>query len=420
MTQKKRHDSISFKEGMRLIRADLADRLMLFKEMIADYGKFILPILLLILVAGTVIFSLSARDRFAEASHVVDKTISETVKQVLPVKETPFETDANPEVVQLIRDYYEALENGDAETLEIIQSSVTSSESIRLNIMAKYIDHYDNITVYTKQGPYEDSFIVYVTSDVYLKNREEATPGLQAFYVSKNEHDVYYINTNQLTDDEADYISKIVTQGDVIDLKNTVNVNYNTLMLQNEELSDYWANLSVEIDTAVGEQLKLDALLKDNGETALAAAEQTTEEDAGQTTVTSNKTIKVRASQTVYVRKSASITADKIGTANAGTTYVLLEEMINGWSKVKYEKTEGYIKTEYLERLENINDLSVIGSVTATTGLNVRSEPKQNSTKLGVLSRGDTVDLIVVNDGWCKINYKGEIGYVKADYVTIN
>lgn len=417
MAGKNTRNSISFREGMRLIRAELADRLMLFWEVIADYGKFILPIILVVLLVGTVAFSLHARERFFAASNVVDETLNATIKDVLPVRDVPFEVNAYPEVNRLMLDYYEALESGDIEALENIQSAVTSAESIRLSIMAKYIDHYDNFVIYTKQGPYEDSFIVYVSSDVYLKDREEATPGLQAFYVCRNESEIYYINSNQLNEKEAEYLSEIVSQSDVIDLRNTVNVNYNTLMSKNEDLSNYWAALSIGIDTAVGEQLKLDAKLK---ETLEEKDNSTVVVEEPDTPVQTSGTIKVRASQTVYVRKSASITADKIGTANAGTTYVLVEEMINGWSKVKYEKTEGYIKTEFLERLENIKDLSVIGSVTATTGLNVRSEPRQNSSKLGVLSRGETVDLIVVNDGWCKINYKGDVGYVKADYVTIN
>ena len=66
---------------------------------------------------------------------------------------------------------------------------------------------------------------------------------------------------------------------------------------------------------------------------------------------------------------------------------------------------------------ENAADAEVIGTVTATTNINVRASGSQSADRLGVLAGGETVELIAKENGWCKIIYNGQIGYVKADYV---
>lgn len=417
----KSKNKVTFKEFIHLVSEDIKDRLTVFRDKLIDNGRIVFPVLLVLLAVLTLFLAHNARAKVVAASVEIDDTISKTIRVVGEVMNVPFEEDAYPALNQLIYDYYEALAYADVEAITNIQSAVSNTEVIRLGKMADYIDRYENIKVYSKPGPYENTFIAYVYSDVFLKGREEATPGLQAFYIDCDEYGGYFINNNQLTADEAEYIRAIALQGDSIDLKNSVNVSYQNLMEENAELNNFWAELSVQIDLAVGEELALDALLQAQlaeGDTG-ADSEGANEGAGGNTTTSSSGTIKVRTTASVNVRKSASQTADKIGTASAGTTFVLIEEMINGWSKIKYEKSEGFIKTEYLEKLENVDDLSVIGKATATTGLNVRSEPNQTSTKLGTLSRGQTVELIIIQDGWCKIKFKGQVGYVKADYVTI-
>ena len=55
--------------------------------------------------------------------------------------------------------------------------------------------------------------------------------------------------------------------------------------------------------------------------------------------------------------------------------------------------------------------------MTATTTVNVRMAPSQDAEKLGVLAGGDSAGLLERVDDWCKINYNGSVGYVKAEYV---
>ena len=91
---------------------------------------------------------------------------------------------------------------------------------------------------------------------------------------------------------------------------------------------------------------------------------------------------------------------------------------VNGWTKIVYEGSDGYIKSEYLQMEESAEGQEVIGTVTATTNINVRAAASEDAERLGLLSGGDSLELLANENGWCKVNYGGKIGYVKAEYVT--
>lgn len=423
-------DHLSFKETMADFRASVKDLLLLNKEWLTDYGRVILPIVLFVCIIATVFVALSARSRVEAAAREAEEALAESKTEVVEVTETEFEVDAYPEINLMFEEYYAALGDGDIDGLALIQGTVSETEELRLQAMGPYIDRYDDIVVYTKPGPYIDTYIAYVTVNVYLKEQETCTPGLQAFYVCKDENGAFYINTSELTEEEANYIADIAGQADVVDLQNTINVQYTELMDENEELKNYWAQISVEIDSSVGETLTEEAVEQAKLEEEAAAREQAAKDDdpdSEENNGTAAETTVIRTVTTtddVNVRKSASATADKLGYAYAGTTFDVIETMTNGWTKIDYNGTEAYIKSEFLWETETVvttggDDTSTSGTTTyiyAVGALNVRSEPSATATKVGVLSDGDSVELIEESDGWSKIRYNGTIAYVKSEY----
>ena len=142
-----------------------------------------------------------------------------------------------------------------------------------------------------------------------------------------------------------------------------------------------------------------------------------------------------KAITVVNVRSSDSETADKLGKLQTGGTYRLYENRINGWSKIDYNCTESFVKTDYLEIIaeetetdaeeeqnEETTETTLLdtsdGYVTAKTTVNVRERANQNSDKLGVIYQGEKLELIMQQaDGWCKVKYKGKEGYVKTEFV---
>lgn len=51
-------------------------------------------------------------------------------------------------------------------------------------------------------------------------------------------------------------------------------------------------------------------------------------------------------------------------------------------------------------------------------GLRVRQSPSTNSSVIGSVNKGQTLQVTEVSNGWDKINYNGQIGYVSDSYVT--
>ena len=49
--------------------------------------------------------------------------------------------------------------------------------------------------------------------------------------------------------------------------------------------------------------------------------------------------------------------------------------------------------------------------------LNVRKGANAKSTKLGIVKKGQTLEVISISNGWAKINFKGNTGYVSSKYL---
>lgn len=52
--------------------------------------------------------------------------------------------------------------------------------------------------------------------------------------------------------------------------------------------------------------------------------------------------------------------------------------------------------------------------------LNVRSEASQESDALGIVDKGETFQIISQGTEWIEIDYNGNNGFVKAEFVEIN
>ena len=207
-----------------------------------------------------------------------------------------------------------------------------------------------------------------------------------------------------------------------MEFNNKITVEYNELMVDHPEVLQYISELDSQVSIAVGEKLA-NQVAGDSQNTDGENTEGTT--DGGQETSTEGGDQPaeeqgpqyVTTTTTVNVRSSDSEQADKLGKVSGGTKLQLLEQRPNGWTKVDYEGKEGYIKSEFLQTVESAAGAETIGTVTATTNINVRASASETADRLGVLSGGDSADLIGTEGDWSKIKYNGQIGYVKSEYV---
>lgn len=432
------------------------------KEWVSDHTKIVMPIVLLVCVLITVLVAVNANKKAAEEAEAqlagIDPAAAAEEGNAITEEELPqleLEINAYPAVNSLMSDYYTAMAEGNIEAVESMNAYVEDKEKIRIQEMSKYVDSYQELDVYTKLGPVEGSYLVYVYSKVKFTEYDKLVPGMKAFYVCTDDEGKCYINGGEANSVVTNYIREISLQDDMVDLNNKAVAEYNELLASDEELNAFLADLSNRIDASVGEILaKAEEDAKKAEEEAQAAAEQEAAQEAEaaeqQEQVATVKT--VRATDVVNIRSSDSETADKLGKAQIDDEFTLLEEKGNGWSKISFEGRDAFIKSEYLEVVseeniqlaqadaeepENTNaddgnagggntesagtnnaNTGDVQTVTVIENVNVRKSANENGQKLGLAYTGEKLELLMKQaDGWTRVKYNGETAYVKSDYV---
>ena len=417
----------------------LKEKFITVRDWIMDHNKIVMPLVLVVCVLITVLVAVSANQRDAlekEAEQAAMAVNAEEAGSAVEGLESPvfeLEENAYPDINNLVRTYYDAQAAGDMEAISKLNTYLNDIEKIRVQELSKYIESYPVLNVYTKPGLAENTYVAYVYSEVKFADMEQELPGMQTYYIGQDENGDYFINDGTYDDAIWSYIKDVTLQDDVVDLNNKVVVEYNDLLAEDEELSDFIAYLKEKINEDVGEILA-QAETADTAQEA-EAQEQETEEaqaDEGQTD-TVVKT--VRATDVVNIRSSDSEEADKIGKAQIGEEFTLLEERGNGWSKIEYNGADAFIKSDYLEAVsEETVEASAettqeqeaepdaaqtaSGTVKVKESVRIRKSASTDGEVLGTAYAGEEFPLLMKQaDGWSKIEYKGQTAYVKSDYV---
>lgn len=416
---------LQFKEYFRIRKG-----LYMWKEKIHSIGNYIikhnkvvLPAVVVVAVAITVSVSLSLSNRHKEAHQEAEiaSAASETATETA-TEEVPLVANEEGAIYTLIATYYNAMATGDEETLRSVCDEISDKDMYRYVELSQYIDYYPTLEIYTKTGPEEGSVIAYVYYKISFVGHEEEVPGYQALYICTNDQGGLYIKRGENSEEVNEYIKTVSTQDDVVEFNNKITVEYNELMVDHPEVLQYISELDSQVSIAVGEKLANQVAAEtqvaeagteegstDGQDTQTENGEQQEAEDQGPQYVTTTTTVNVRSSD--------SEQADKLGKVSGGTKLQVLEQRPNGWTKVDYEGKEGYIKTEFLQLAESAAGTETIGTVTATTNINVRASASETADRLGVLSGGDSAELVGTEGDWSKIKYNGQIGYVKSEYV---
>ena len=395
-----------------------------FSRFLLENSKLILPIIIILAVAITVLCALSAQDAkktsVAESSMAVDEStqVSETTEEEMV--QIPLAENTDPAIVSMIDAYYTACAQGDIESIRKIINHLDETNALFISAKSEYVEDYLDKVVYSKPGPKPDSYLLYVYYKMKFVGFEDTVSGMDLYYACKNADGSYYLNDAELSDEEKEYIDKASSQEDVEELNNRVEVECKDTLTKNEELFLYIQEVLKEAQKTTGEAIANQMKEEQPEDTQTPEGESGEVPEVTPAPVENDATtepVYAKATTTVNVRASDSEQADKVDKVTAGTKVEVLEQKVNGWSKVKIGKVEGYIKSEYLQLLNTASKEPVVGTVTATSNVNVRTAASETADRLGVLAGGEVVDLLGRENGWCKINYNGQVGYVKEDFV---
>ena len=109
---------------------------------------------------------------------------------------------------------------------------------------------------------------------------------------------------------------------------------------------------------------------------------------------------------------------------------VTMYEKTNGFYKINYGGKIGYISELYVQKSSaTTNSTSSVstpaltstgtGNVTASS-LNVRKTASMGSSIMGIIKKGLRVNLYGTQDGFYKIMYNGQVGYIAKTYISLS
>ena len=369
--------------------------------------------------------------------------------------EQEFEVDAHEDVNTLINQYYTAYAAGDTDTLQTIATPLSENEKSYISVFSQYVDAYQNIKCYTKQGLDASSYLVSVYVEVKFKDVDTAAPGLDFFYVRTNDDGSVYIDNlysqynlkikeNALDTSIQNLISEYEDSVDVNSLQKEVQDKYDTAVASDDKLSEMisttipnaiteWAGTIVSQNTETESTEQVPEETTETEQTPAETEQTGTPEESTQQPAdnapTKSEPDTVYAADTVNVRAAADTESDKLGTLEKGTA--LTRTGTDGeWSVVNYNGQTGYIKTEYLttknsdadadnsgneEQTTTSNSIAEGTVITLSDSVNIRSGMSESDSKIGTAFMGEKVTVVMsYAEGWTKVTWNGQTGYIKT------
>ena len=336
-----------------------------WKELLQKYKNYII-VLVILLVAIVTLARSCGQNTTKENTEDVQQEQTEQTDQSEEAAEAEepneLEENTHSSVERLVGKYLDCIVNGDTDALSEIVDELSDSDKEEVQKLSKAYESYSNLQCYTKKGPEDDSYIVFVCCDMKITGVETLAPYISCLYVSaKDDSGNRYIRYNNVEEDQElqAYVQELEQDPEVKALYDDVNTRYQEALESDAALSEFIqnatgkANENTEVaeqeDSATEETTEQeDAQEADTEEPA--AEEQTEEETAEEETpAAETQNRETRVTESVNIRSEASTNSDRIALAYQGDAITQIESYDNGWSKVEYKGETGYVKTEFLE-----------------------------------------------------------------------
>lgn len=125
----------------------------------------------------------------------------------------------------------------------------------------------------------------------------------------------------------------------------------------------------------------------------------------------------VTTSSAVNFRQEPSTESTVLDKLYNGTRVAVLDQT-DDWYQVAYDGDVGYMSAEYVET-QPIMNISCGGAKVTTAVLNLRSGPGTENDIVAKLVGGSVTKIIGINNGWFKVQYAGNTGYISPEYVEV-
>ncbi|MGL4848668.1 MAG: SH3 domain-containing protein, partial [Clostridium sp.] len=139
--------------------------------------------------------------------------------------------------------------------------------------------------------------------------------------------------------------------------------------------------------------------------------------------ISTNRGKVINITSSLRVREGASTNTPVVGYLKNGDIVNILGKS-NNFYKISVNGTIGYVYSDYIENLNknnsNNNSEAKVGTIiNIESNLRFRSAPTVDSNVLGYFIDGQKVNIIGQANGWTKVSYEGQVGYIDSDYVNV-
>lgn len=271
------------------------------------------------------------------------------------------EENSHSSIERLVSKYLDCIVNGDVDALESIVDELSDADKEEVKKLDKAYESYSDLKCYTKKGPDEDSYIVFVCCDMKIAGVETLAPYISCLYIGpKDESGNRYIRYNNVEEDQTlqAYVQELEQDPEVKALYDDVNARYQEALNSDPTLAEFVQNATGKANEnteaaeeeapAADEAAEQEDAQEETGE-APAAEEQNEEPAEEEAPAAEAQNRETRVTESVNIRSEASTDSDRIALAYQGDAITQIESYENGWSKVEYKGETGYVKTEFLE-----------------------------------------------------------------------
>ena len=120
----------------------------------------------------------------------------------------------------------------------------------------------------------------------------------------------------------------------------------------------------------------------------------------------------------VNMRREASTDAEIVTGVGPGTVVEVLSHDPAGWSRVKANDSEGFIRSDFLALPADAGNVAF----KTTEGVNFRSGPSTDAERIRGIGTGNEVEMISHDPspgGWSKVLFEGAEGYVSSEFLAL-
>ena len=118
------------------------------------------------------------------------------------------------------------------------------------------------------------------------------------------------------------------------------------------------------------------------------------------------------------LRSEASTSSTSLATASKGEVVLVLNEGDNGWYKVSYNGTEGYMSGTYLN-IKTTGNAELGYGVINGSSVNLRSTASTSGKRLATGNKGDQAYILGVENGWYQVIFSGKVCFVRSDFLDL-